>query len=320
MKNNPFVAIIILNWNGFNDTVECLNSLMKITYKNYRIILVDNCSKNNEADKLKNFFGDYIILIKNKENFGFAKGNNIGIKRALEMGADYVLCLNNDTVVDREFLTEMIKKANDVKIGMVGSRMLNFFDNSKIDNLGVTLTKSGLGFAIKNTDLKYFCPSGGSALYSAKMLKEISIDDDFFDSDFFMYVEDIDLAWRGLLLGYKAKFADKSIVYHKPSSSAKAGSDFSCYHGQRNHLWMMIKNLPKSILLKNSLYILFGQLASFTFYAKNAKLKIFFKSKKDALKNIRHFLTKRKKVQQKILISNEEIRKLFDKNIILTKY
>src|SRR3989344_2445038 len=93
---NPKVSIIILNWNGWKDTIECIDSIKKISYPNYEIIVVDNASRGDDVNILKNKFWDFIRLIKNKENYGFAKGNNIAIKQVLkENKSDYVLLLNN---------------------------------------------------------------------------------------------------------------------------------------------------------------------------------------------------------------------------------
>src|SRR5689334_2050484 len=102
---DPKVTIVIVNWNGFKDTVECINSLMKIDYSNFDIIVVDNGSSDNESDKLKSKFSN-IMIISLKRNLGFAIANNVGIRIALNRGSDYVLLLNNDTVVDKKFLNE----------------------------------------------------------------------------------------------------------------------------------------------------------------------------------------------------------------------
>jgi len=310
----PRVYIIVINWNGLKDTIECLNSLRNITYKNYKVILVDNGSKNNEGKILLEKFGDYINLIQNDKNYGFAKGNNIGIRKAIRNNADYVLCLNNDTVVESNFLTEMVESVSHRdKIGMVGGKMINYFERDKIDNLGVTLTKSGLGFGIKKQKYNYFCPSGGAALYSVKMLKDIKINGDYFDSDFFMYAEDLDLAFRGYLKGYVAVKNESAIIYHKASRSAKADSDFSCYHNQRNHVWFIIKNFPTSFLIQYAPYILLGQLVSFSVYLMRFRLGVYCKAKYDSLENFSITMSKRKKIQSKILVSNRDLKKLSTK-------
>ena len=128
--NYPKVSIIILNWNGLEDTIECLESLKKITHPNYEVIVVDNGSEGNDAQMLQERFGDYIHIIRNDKNYGFAGGANIGMRYVLNnSAADYVLLLNNDTVVDPEFLTELVKVAEaDPAIGITGGKIY-YYDN-----------------------------------------------------------------------------------------------------------------------------------------------------------------------------------------------
>ena len=113
------VYIIILNYNNWPDTLKCLQSIKKIDYPNYKIILVDN----NSAQKAEIFDPD-IYIIYNSKNLGFAGGNNIGIKYALENKADYILLLNNDTIVSKDFLTKLVTEANrDLRIGILGPKI-----------------------------------------------------------------------------------------------------------------------------------------------------------------------------------------------------
>ncbi|NQT22324.1 MAG: glycosyltransferase family 2 protein, partial [Candidatus Omnitrophica bacterium] len=119
--SEPRTSIVILNWNQKDDTAKCLKSLEKLLYKNYGIIVVDNGSKDGSPDFLKNNFSN-ITLIKNEENLGFAEGSNIGIRHALSVGTDYVLLLNNDLVVQEDFLGILVEAAEkDSKIGILGA-------------------------------------------------------------------------------------------------------------------------------------------------------------------------------------------------------
>src|ERR1035437_2216086 len=122
----PKVFIVLLNWNGFNDTVECVNSIKKISYGNYEIIIVDNESEN-DFEKLENIYSNEIILIRSDVNLGFAGGNNLGIKYALKNDADFVLLLNNDTTVDPDFLDGLIKSGIEKEFGIVAPKILNYY-------------------------------------------------------------------------------------------------------------------------------------------------------------------------------------------------
>ena len=121
----PRVGIIILNWNGIADTVECLESVKKITYPKYDVVLVDNGSTGDDAEVLKEKYGDYIHLLCNSENLGFAGGVDVGLRYAMgTIHPAYFLLLNNDTVVAPDFLDELVKVAeSDETIGIVGPRI-----------------------------------------------------------------------------------------------------------------------------------------------------------------------------------------------------
>ena len=115
--NFPMVKIIILNWNGWQDTIECLESIFQISYPNYQIIVVDNGSTDGSAAKIRDWAegkgiieNNKLVLIEQRENLGFARGNNVGIRYALDRRvADYILILNNDTVVAPDFLTHLVE-------------------------------------------------------------------------------------------------------------------------------------------------------------------------------------------------------------------
>ena len=301
---NPKVAIIILNWNGWEDTIECLESLYRITYPNYDVIVVDNGSENESIEKIKEYcegkikvestFVEYssenkpikiieytreeaeagggkekeiidwssnkkMIFIKNEKNYGFAEGNNIGMRYALNaLNPGYVLLLNNDTVVDREFLTELVKVAeNDKKIGSVQSLLLRP-GGEVVDSLGQELLRWGardIGFdssakKYNFKDLEIFGACAAAALYRCKLLKEIG----FFDKDFFVIYEDVDFSWRIRLGGFTSVLASNSVVSHKRGISGKTHLDSKLinlkrYHSSKNWLLIAIRYYPLPLIL-----------------------------------------------------------------------
>ena len=132
--NQPKVSIITLNWNGLEDTIECLESLKKITYPNYEVIVVDNGSEGDDTQVLEERFGDYIHLIKNDKNYRVYVGLNIGMRYALNnSNSDYLLLLDNDTVVDTAFLTEMVKVAEaDPAISIAGAKIYYYDEPDRL--------------------------------------------------------------------------------------------------------------------------------------------------------------------------------------------
>ena len=131
----PKVAIIILDWNGWPDTEECLRSLQKLDYPDFEIILIDNGSKQRFPDIGSQFDDLRIIQVKNEKNLGFTGGNNQGIEMAMDREVDYVLLLNNDTVVESDFLSKMLAAGEaDKRVGMIGPVIYDYNDRKKIQS------------------------------------------------------------------------------------------------------------------------------------------------------------------------------------------
>ena len=127
----PTVSIIVLNWNGKHDTVECLESLSHISYPNYEVIVVDNGSTDGSVEQFKARYPE-ITVIENQDNLGFAEGNNVGIRAALQEDTEYVLLLNNDTIVDPRFLDELINVAErEPRVGFAGPKIYYYDGNGR---------------------------------------------------------------------------------------------------------------------------------------------------------------------------------------------
>lgn len=287
-KNNK-IYILILNWNSWRDTIECIESVLKSDYKNFQIVLIDNNSQDNSVenikkylerrifpdlstnvklkDKVKPFFKEKIpyicyseeeallggnikkeegfttsngikypvIIIRNKENYGFAKGNNIGLKFIFKRNDyKYVWFLNNDTVVEKDTLFNLIKEGEkDNKIGFIGS-VIRYYDKPElIQTIGggkfyPILGMGKLYFKNKhisilnklntekvNKELDYIM--GASLLIKKEVLEDIGI----FDEDYFLYTEELDLITRGRRKGWRLAVVLNSYVYHKESASTK---------------------------------------------------------------------------------------------------
>ncbi len=235
-------SIILLNWNNLSDLKECLNSLVRIDYLNYEIILVDNGSSDDSAEKIKKMFPQ-IIPIKNDENLGFAEGNNVGIRYAMAKGADYILLLNNDTVVEPDFLSILVRVAeSDAEIGIVGPRIF-FYDSKTLWFAGGILNrKTGFTYHLGEgrQDVDQFDKiieadfiSGCAMLIKKSVLMKIG----FLDKDYFNSHEDADFCLRAKNAGFKILFEPKAVIYHKLARSMGGRkSPFYLYYRTRNHL------------------------------------------------------------------------------------
>ncbi|MBO6497572.1 MAG: glycosyltransferase family 2 protein [Roseivirga sp.] len=254
-KKEASVAIVLLNWNGFNHTIKCIESLRDITYNNAEVVLVDNGSENSEVEKLREIAG--IKLIENDKNYGFTGGNNIGLKYAFEHGYDYLMMLNNDTIVEPGFLEPLIN-GFDEGTGAVQPKIYTMDPPDTIWNAGgkfnkwLGLTKT-IGSGAKDNpsfdvQMEVDWITGCAMVFPARMISEIG----YLDDNFFILFEDSDWSLRCRTKGYKLKYVPQSRIYHFESATAvsrvkgKEGfrSPFRQYINIRNHLYFLRKNLP----------------------------------------------------------------------------
>lgn len=248
----PKVIIVILNYNGANDLPLCLYSLRQIDYPNYKVIVVDNHSEDDSVSLIRKKFKE-VKLIENKENLGFALGNNIGIKQALKDGADYVLILNPDTKVSRSFLKKLVVLAEkEPQAGILGPRIcylqrakIIWFAGGKINwwrGRG-----EHLGFEQKNQ--KEEGPKECDFITGCAMLikKEVFNKIGFFAPDYFLYYEDLDFCQRAKEAGFKILYCPSALIWHKEPS--KKTELFRTYYLVRNGLLFMKKYAPLPFLV-----------------------------------------------------------------------
>jgi len=311
--SQPLVSIVIVNWNGKHHLEHCLPSVLKQTYVNYEVILVDNGSNDGSVEYVRRKY-PAILVITNNQNLGFPKAANIGIKAAK---GEYVVTLNNDTVADTHWLTELVKAAEtSKKVGMVASKMVRLFQQKVIDSAGVLMDKSGAAYdrGSGEQDLgqfgslaEVFAPCGGAALWRREMLKDIGL----FDEDYFAYYEDVDLSFRARLAGWQCIYAAKAVAYHVHSaSSGGAGSAFKYYMLARNRLWTIAKNLSiRQMIIYSPVIIVYTALMLAYDLVINHRLAA-VRGAFDAIRGIPRILKKRRDIHQKRQISYSEIDRL----------
>jgi len=263
---NQKISIIILNWNGYKDTAECLESLKKIKYSNYNIIVVDNGSTDGSAEKIEQNHPD-VKLIQNKENLGFSEGNNIGIREALSGGADYVLLLNNDTIVEPDFLDKLVEGAErHPGFSIFGPKILYYSNRKRIWFAGGMLSgrtgrpymlgkdqKDGENYSqIKEVDFITGC---------AMMVKRVVLENvGSLDPDYFADTEDVDLCVRASRKGYRSMYVADPIIYHKVSSTwGGILNPFHVYYQTRNLLLLNRKNRTARSFYLPSIWFSFGR-------------------------------------------------------------
>jgi len=246
----PHVCILILNFNGKQDTLECLESVRKIDYPNFNAIVVDNASTDGSVEDFKSAFPQ-TSYIENKQNLGFAAGNNVGIRHGLDSGAEYIFVLNNDTVVDPNILTCLVSVYPTLPLaGFVGCKIC-FYDNPKrIQYFGGLIEKTPIlrgyhpeeGF-VDNGSLKAVKETQyitGCAMFASS---EVWKKTGGFDEKFFMYWEDSDLGLRAASLGYKNYVVPEAVVFHKVGSSTDGGKNLQAkFYGTRNRIYFANKH------------------------------------------------------------------------------
>jgi GT2 family glycosyltransferase len=298
----PRVVIIILNWNGWKDTIECLESLWHINYPDYRVVVVDNKSEDGSIERIVSYCdgkipvyspyfnydpdnkpirykrltkdridrrdgdisvpgGQDLIIIENDKNYGFALGNNIAIEYAREtFNPDYILFLNNDTVVESMFLRELVDTAEaNKKIGIVGSINYYYYDPMRVWYSGGTInwvTGKSRDDTQTKIDTGYFQRirpvddvAGSSLLIRTEVLDRIG----YFYPGYFFYYEETDLCVKAKKNGYLVYANLNSRIWHKIGASSKKMSVVSQYHLTRNRILFMRRNARR---LEYALFIM----------------------------------------------------------------
>jgi GT2 family glycosyltransferase len=247
----PKVSIIIVNYNGKELLQKCLDSLLKVNYDNFEIILVDNNSTDGTVEFItKNY--PSLIIIKLDSNKGFAEPNNVAAK--ISKGK-YLLFLNNDTVVTPNFISEMVKvMETDKKIAICQSLLLK--PDGSVDSSGDFIDHLGVVYNSK-TEIdeirEVSSARGASMLVRSDIFEKL----DGFDQKFFVTFEDVDLCWRSWILGYRVLIIPTSIVYHEGGITIKKIKSEIAFHGFKNQLAMKITNFEPILAIRNMM-LFFG--------------------------------------------------------------
>lgn len=272
------VSLVILNWNGIDDTLECLDSVEKLNTDDFElnIIVVDNGSTDDSLEKLSKVKG--INLVVNKENLGFAAGNNTGINYALKNGADYIVIINNDVILEKNSISELVEMMKDnPKIGAISPKIyfakgfeykkgykrsdlgkVIWYAGGKLDwdnvygkTYGVDEVDKGQYEEARETDFA----TGTCVILSRDAIEKVGM----FDARYYMYYEDTDLSQRIKKVGYKVMFNPKSIIWHKVAQGSGIGSTLNDYFISRNRMLFGMtyaKARTKFALIRESLRLL----------------------------------------------------------------
>ncbi|CAD0180095.1 glycosyltransferase family 2 protein [Streptococcus thermophilus] len=281
---NKKVGIILVNYNGAKDTIECLNSLHTVNYLNKLIYVVDNNSNKDDVDYLekKKINFPEVRIIKLKENIGFSGGNNVGIKEAMADGCEVIGLLNNDTIVETDFLNQLVVKLfSDERIGAVVPQIRDYFNKSivtygggEINYLKGSVFIEGINRyedSINNAERCVTFGHGCCLFMKSKVISKVGL----LPEEYFLYFEDADYSIQLTNSGYKILYCPESIIYHKESVSTKKGSDNFQYYFTRNRFYFIKKNfklLSKLTAYPISVLYLIKKMLLKEFELKNIKV------------------------------------------------
>ncbi len=315
------IAVVILNWNNKELLHKFIPSLLNFS-KEATLYVIDNASTDESVSFLENNFPT-VKIIKNKENYGFAKGYNIGLKK---IEADIFCLLNSDVEVTENWLNPIINLFNtNPELTAIQPKILDYFNKLSFEYAGAAggfIDKFGYPYCrgrildkieIDNgqyNDTKQIMWASGACLFiKTKEFKKY-----LFDEDFFAHMEEIDLCWRLQNDGKQILYSSQSVVYHMGGASLNRISEYKTYLNFRNNLFMLVKNLPKNKLI----FILFTRMvldgiAAFCFLFKN-RHKHFFAVLKAHLSFYKSFNKFYKKRQKNV------VQKYYEEYSILLKF
>lgn len=270
LEKNKAVAIIIINWNNYPDTIDCIRSLENLKYNNFHVFLVDNNSRDNSFEKIirdykNNSINIPIKFLQTEDNLGFAGANNLAIENANKEGFNYFWLLNNDTVVTSLSLNSLIEEiSKEESIGIVGSKIF-YYGTNKLWFAGGKINKKfgkikHLKMNIEDDDQSEYAKevdyiTGCSLLFKKELLDSIG----YMNQDYFLYYEETEWSIRAKQKGWKIKFVNHSIIYHKVSISSGGECNIApyvAYYNIRNPLIMVSRTQLKISLILTFIYVL----------------------------------------------------------------
>jgi GT2 family glycosyltransferase len=310
--NLPLVSIIILNYNGGEMFLNCLRSVLKTEYPSYEVVVVDNGSTDGSIDVAEQMFSR-VRCIKNNRNLGFCVGNNMGIK---ETRGEYIVLLNNDTVVSQNWLIKLMEEVIKIGTGFFNPKIL-LMDNPKIiDSVGNNLQLAGFGLprGLGEIDKGQYnrveevaYANGTCLLVARNVIEKIGM----LDPVFFAYNEDVDWCWRGRMFGIKSYYVSSAVVYHKWGASWGRVNKKKFYFLERNRIITILKNYSKRSLILLIPILLLVEI-SILFYAfKCGWLAEKMNAYSDSIKLMNYIKKQRNFLQQNRKISDKEVIEIF---------
>lgn len=258
-SGHVFVGVAVVTWNNKSIIGECLKSIQQQTYPNIKTIVLDNNSSDGTADLIEQEF-QWVRLIRSPENTGFALGNNIIVNEFLnDKTVAYIVLLNSDATLDSHWVEKLVKFAQGKeRTAFLQGITVDYYDHDIVDSTHIFINRNGQAVQaayrtprkeITKNVQKVFGVNAAACMITRQFLEHQPFDY-LFDEDFFMYLEDADVAVRSVILGWDNYFVPEAVAYHMGSASSGKNPGFSVYMVNRNLLPLLVKNLPLSIIFR----------------------------------------------------------------------
>ena len=301
------VSIVIVNFNGGELLLQCVESIKKQTFKDYEIIIVDNNSSDKSINSIDQ--DDSIRMIINSTNAGFAKAQNQGID--LSQG-EYVMTMNFDLQLDPEFLSQAVKVLDsNNNVGTISGKMLRMEnDGTKadvIDNTGLLLSRKKIPILRGQGEMDQgqykimdyvFGAMGAAAVHKKQMLENIKFKNQYFDEKYFMWYEDVDLDWRSRIYGWDCMYIPEAVCYHIGDPQGHREKQYATKLSIRNRWFMILSNERISRLLKDAVWMAKEEIAILFYVTRKKRLSAYLLAIIELLTNIPYIVDKRNIVQQ----------------------
>lgn len=255
-------AVIILNYNNYEDTIQCIKSVQKNTYPYFDIIVVDNCSSNDSVKQIKAIFDDEIIFMETGVNLGYAGGNNVGLRYAMKQEYEYLCILNNDTIAAPDFLTQCVDYLNhNEDVAFVGPMVLDY-QSDTIQSTGSNLIPNKGWMELINNGKKknevekiIECDyiSGACLVFKSEFLKQHGL----IPENYFLFFEETEWCYRAKQKGYRNVCITTTSIEHKGSVSIKQVDGLSAYLGSRNRVIFFKRNISDGLAYIGFIFYLF---------------------------------------------------------------
>lgn len=311
---NNRVLFVVLNFNGWKDTIKCINSIFEQSYKNYHVLLIDNGSVDDSLRHLSIFKNKQKITLQEEAvNHGFAGGVNIGIEHAIKNTYGYVALLNNDAVLTKDWLKIILNSIRSNRSSICTGLLLDS-SGKKIESTGDSYSNYGLPYPRQRDDKVsdamesgfVFGGTAGASVYTTELFEDIG----FFDEKFFAYYEDTDISYRAQLAGHKAYYEKSAIAYHDHGTTSNKMPGFTVYQTFKNLPVFLWKDVPYQLLICTAFRFYSVYFLMYLRAIMRGQFAVASKGLVDSIKLLPHAFKQRRIVQKKRKVSIRYIKSI----------